>query len=77
MRGSGSVNPSPLGSRGSGQGILDVSTLWRPGTKEKVEDEVLGVLCGAGDIARERHEMKRLFWAHNQVKLEPKMWYKE
>ena len=41
-------------SRGSAQEILDVSNLWRPGTKEKVEDEVLGVLCGARDVARER-----------------------
>ena len=53
VRGSGSVYPSPLGSRGSVQGILDVSNLWRP-AEEKVEDEVLGVLCGARDIARER-----------------------
>ena len=54
MRGSGPVNPSPPRSRGSAQEILDVSNLWRPGTEEKVEDEVLGVLCGARDIARER-----------------------
>ena len=50
MRGSGSVSPSPPRSRGSAQEILDVSNLWRPGTEEKVEDEVLGVLCGARDI---------------------------
>ena len=53
-RGSGSVYPSPLGSRGSAEGLLDVSNLWRPGTEEKIEDEVLGVLCEARDIARER-----------------------
>ena len=45
---------TPLGSCGSAFGILDVSNLCRPGTEEKVEDEVLGVLCGARDIARER-----------------------
>ena len=38
----------------SAQGSLDVSNLWRPGKEEKVKDEVLGVLRGARDIARER-----------------------
>ena len=42
-----------LGSRGSAQGILVVSNFGRLGTEEKVEDEVLGVLCGARDIARD------------------------
>ena len=54
VRGSGPVYPSPPRSRGSAQGFLDVRNLWRPGTEEKVEDEVLGVLCGARDIGRER-----------------------
>ena len=54
VRGSGSVYQSLPRSRGSAQGFLDVSNLWRPGTEEKVEDEVLGVLCGARDIAQER-----------------------
>ena len=30
-----------------------MSNLWRSGTEEKADDEVLGVLCGARDIARE------------------------
>ena len=29
------------------------------------------------EILRKRDEMKRLFWAHKQVDLEPQMWYKE
>ena len=53
-----------------------MSNLWRPGTEEKVEDEVLGVFAEQ-ETSRERDEMKRLFWAHNQVNLQPKMWYKE
>ena len=77
MRGAGSVYPSPLGSRGSAQGILDLSNLRRSGTEEKVEDEVLGVLCGGRDIARERDEMKRLIWALNEGHLESQMWYKD
>ena len=56
VRGSGSVYPSPLGSRRSAQEFLDVSNLWRPATEEKVEDEVLGVLCGTRDRAREMNE---------------------
>ena len=68
--------PVTLGSRRSAQGILDVSNLWRTGTEGKIEDEVLGVLSGARDIARERWN-ERLFRAHNQVNLEPQKWYKE
>ena len=54
-----------------------MSNLRRPGTEEKVEDEVLGVLCGSRDIARETDEMKRSIWALNQGHLESQMWYKE
>ena len=47
VRGSGSVFPSPPRSRRSRPEILDVSNLWRAGTEEKVEDEVLGAPCMA------------------------------
>ena len=62
-------------SRGSAQEILDLSNHWRPGTEEKVEDEMLGV--HAEQETSRGDEIKRLFWTHNQVNLGPQMWYKE
>ena len=64
---SGSVKPSPLGSRQSAQGILEMINLWRPVIVE-VEDEVLSVLCGTRDIAQEtsrrRDEMNKHYFGH-------------
>ena len=77
MKGSGSENPSLLDSRGSAQGILDVSNLWRPGTEEEKLRMKCWVFCAEQETSRERDEMKRQFWSHNQVNLEPQTWYKE
>ena len=57
MRGSGSVKPFPLGSRGSAQEILDVINLWRPMIVGEVEGEVLSVLCMARDTAQKTKTM--------------------
>ena len=59
VRGSGSGKPSPLGSRGSTQGILDVINLWRPVIVGEVEDEALSVLCETRDRQTDRQTDRR------------------
>ena len=69
------VCPSLLGSRGSAQGFLDVTFVDLEQMKKM--RKMCCVFCAWRETLRKRDEMKRLFWAHNQVDLEPQMWYKE